>query len=51
MWGIRSEALASIASWAVRGLTEKPSRMTTVPRSNGPTVAALTIASDSGAPL
>ena len=50
MWGIGSEARESICSWAVRGSTWKAERTTIVPRSKGPTVAELTVTSDSGAP-
>ena len=50
MWGIGSEALESICSCAVCWSTSKAERITIVPRSKGPTVAELTVTSESGAP-
>ena len=50
MCGIGSEAEESIRSWAVSGSTSKAERMTTVPRSNGPTVAASIVTTESGWP-
>ena len=47
-FGIGSE---TALIWAVIGLTFSATRTTTVPRSNGPETAGVTIASDSGAPL
>src|SRR6201996_6674835 len=37
--------------WAVSGLTLSATRTTTVPRSNGPATAGVTMSIDSGAPL
>ena len=51
MWGIGSEEPASILSWAVWVSTAKAERITIVPRSKGPTVAALIVTRESGWPL
>ena len=50
MWGIASEPAESIRSCAVRGSIWKAERITTVPRSKGPTTAALTVTSERGEP-
>jgi hypothetical protein len=50
MWGIGSDARESICNWAVSGSTAKAERITIVPRSKGPTVAALIVTSESGCP-
>ena len=50
MCGIGSEVAPLISTCAVIGLMSSAKRITTVPRSNGPTFAAVTETTDSGAP-
>ena len=48
MWGIGSEPVASMKTSAVSGLTRSAWRTTTVPRSKGPTLAAVIATTESG---
>ena len=50
MCGIGSEPLALTSTCAVVGLMSNAKRITTVPRSNGPTFAEVIDTIDSGAP-
>ena len=50
MWGIGSEPAESIETWAVCGSTRIAERMTTVPRSKGPTLAESIATTESGEP-
>ena len=50
MWGIGSEPAESIATWAVWRSILIAERMTTVPRSNGPTLAESIATIESGEP-
>ena len=50
MWGIGSEPAESIETWAVRGSIRIAERITTVPRSKGPTMAESIATTESGEP-
>ena len=51
MWGIGSEPVASMKTSAVSGSILQAWRTTTVPRSKGPTLAAVIATMREGAPL
>ena len=50
MWGIGSEPVESIETWAVRGSTRIAERTTTTPRSKGPIRAESMATVESGEP-
>ena len=50
MWGIGSEPAESIATWAVWRSIRIAERITTVPRSNGPTLAESIATTEIGEP-
>ena len=50
MWGIGSEPFAETSTCAVVGLMFRAKRITTVPRSNGPTFALVIDTIERGAP-
>jgi hypothetical protein len=48
--GIGSDVDGSTLTCAVAGSMRSPKRITTVPRSNGPTTAEVTLTSENGSP-